>query len=140
MRGSGAIGEDIIVQFVIIAIQDAAGEIQIVRQTTIKPQLGDMRLQRRPVDTRDAEELAVITRNRSVRLTSGGRNRRHTTIGYAVVMDIFIRQAKFPVRAQLRREIGVQGVSFAADEIAMVVETFIDGVESHRETVGQAER
>ena len=86
---------------------------------------------------RHAKKLIAVTADRAVRLARGGCYRRDPAVSYSVVVDIFIRQPQLPIRAERNREIGVPGVTFTADEIAVTVQIFVNCIQPHSDCITQ---
>ena len=137
LRGSGTIGKHVNVDFIIVTVQYGAGKGEIVRKFSVQPQLGDMCLELGTVHAGYAEKLIAITANRTVGLARHGSNRRHATVGDAVVIYIFIRQTQFPVRTERNRQIRVPRITFAANKITVAIELFINRIQPHCGNIAQ---
>ena len=123
LAGRGPAGEDVAVEFFVVAVEDRGRDLDVVRQCAVQPELDDAGFQRGAVHARDAEEPVAVAGDRHP--GEGG----DAAICDAVVVDIFVRQSGLPTRAQVDREIGVHGVSLTLEIVPVVVERFDDGID-----------
>ena len=135
--GHRTIGVHIDVEFVIIAIEQGAGEFEVVGQLAIEAQLCDMRLQRGAVYARNAEEQPVITVHRCVGLARRSGDGRHAAIGHAIIICIFVREAELPILAEVNGKIRVPGIAFAINKAAVAFHFLIGCVDPYGCLVAQ---
>jgi len=88
-----------------------------------------MCLQPRTVDAGCAKKSAVIAGDRTVGLAGPNYDGGDAAIGDSVIVYIFIRQAQLPL-TQIHGEIGVDGKTLSPEEIAVVVNAFVIGVDA----------
>ena len=135
--GHRTIGVHIDVEFVIIAIEQGAGEFEVVGQLAIEAQLCDMRLQRGAVYARNAEEQPVITAHRCVGLARRSGDGGHAAVGHAIIICIFVREAELPILAEVNGKIRVPGIAFAINKAAVAFHFLIGCVDPYGRLVAQ---
>ena len=127
-----ATGKDVGVELVVIAVEHRGRRGEVFGQLAIEPRLDDMRLEASLVHAGNAEKGIAEAFDRAIGLARSGRDRRDAAIGDALVIDIFIGQPSLPATAEVDRQIGVHGVALALEEVPVVVEALVGGVDPER--------